>query len=137
LPVPREQLESAIKRCEGEILQRPPAFSAMKIDGRRAYDLARRGHEVKLEPRPVRIYRIELLDFQWPLGRLRIECGRGTYIRALARDLGETLSCGGYLTELVRTRVGQFSLANSVSLDQLKASPIEPFLQPLSQISQL
>lgn len=131
----REQVEMALKAFEGEILQRPPAFSAMKVGGRRAYDLARHGNDVKLDARPVKIYNIELIDFQWPFARLRVECGRGTYIRALARDLGEALGCGGYLTELTRTRAGQFSLINSVTLEQLGEGSIESQIIPLSQIA--
>jgi tRNA pseudouridine55 synthase len=85
----------------------------------------------------VKVYRIDLLHFQWPFARLRIECGRGTYIRALARDLGEALGCGGYLTELARTRVGQFSLFNSVTLEQLSEGSVESHIVPLTQIAQL
>lgn len=135
--VAQEQVEAALKNFEGEILQRPPVFSAMKVGGRRAYDLARRGDDVELEPRPVRIYRLEMLNYNWPFARLRIECGRGTYVRALARDLGEALGCGGYLTELVRTRIGQFSLSNSVTLEQLAELSLESHIIPLTQIAQL
>ena len=135
--VGREQVEAALKSFQGDILQRPPAFSAMKVGGRRAYDLARRGDDVKLAARTVKVYRIDLLHFQWPFARLRIECGRGTYIRALARDLGEALGCGGYLTELARTRVGQFSLFNSVTLEQLSEGSVESHIVPLTQIAQL
>jgi tRNA pseudouridine55 synthase len=115
-PIERERVEAALQSFVGEILQRPPAYSAMKIEGRRAYDVARRGGQVKLEPRPVKVYSIELLEYQWPFVKLRIDCGRGTYIRAIARDLGERLGCGGYLTELTRTRVGDYQLADAVDL---------------------
>ena len=97
----------------------------------RAYELARRGHEVKLEPRPVKIYALELIEYQWPLVRLKIDCGRGTYIRAIARDLGDVLGCGGYLTELTRTRVGSFSLDEAISLEQIEREPIESRIRPV------
>jgi tRNA pseudouridine55 synthase len=126
------QLESAIKTFNGEILQRPPTYSAMKIAGRRAYDIARKGGEVQLQPRPVKIYAIDLLEYQWPLVKLKIDCGRGTYIRAIARDIGQMLNCGGYLTELTRTRVGNFTLDDAITLDQLEQSPIESYVRPFT-----
>jgi tRNA pseudouridine55 synthase len=128
-PMSLDQVRSVLPEFVGEILQRPPAFSAMKIDGRRAYDLARKGHDVALEPRPVRIYEIELLDYAWPELRLRIDCGRGTYIRAIARDLGERLDVGGYLTELRRTRVGTFDVKEAVMLEGLTPETLSGHLQ--------
>jgi tRNA pseudouridine55 synthase len=115
----------------GEIQQRPPAFSAMKIGGQRAYKLARGGQEVELEPRTVRVYGIELLGLDWPLVRVRIDCGRGTYIRSIARDLGEALGVGGYLTELRRTRVGQFNVGEGVTIEQLQRDGVESHLRQL------
>jgi tRNA pseudouridine55 synthase len=126
-----ERITAALPQLIGEILQRPPAFSAMKIDGRRAYDLARKGHDLAIEPRPVRVYGIEILDYVWPLLRLRIDCGRGTYVRAIARDLGEALGVGGYLTELRRTRVGRFTVADALTVDELASRGVEQSLQPL------
>jgi tRNA pseudouridine55 synthase len=115
-----DQVDSALRGFVGEIMQRPPAFSAMKVAGRRAYDLARKGNLVELEPRIVRVYAIERLAYQWPLLSLRIDCGRGTYIRAIARDLGEALGVGGYLTALRRTRIGRFDVArDACSVEQL------------------
>ena len=125
-----EPLREAIQRFQGTIRQRPPAFSALKVGGKRAYDLARRGREVSLEPREVRIDAIELLDYDWPFVRLRIDCGRGTYIRAIARDLGEALGVGGYLTSLCRTRVGRFALDTAANLEQLSAEAIGAQLDP-------
>src|SRR5437868_1753759 len=124
----RATIEAALPRFIGEILQRPPAFSALKIGGRRAYDLARRGKEVKLEPRAVHVHNIELLDYDWPMLRLRIDCGRGTYIRSIARDLGEALGVGGYLTQLRRTRIGQFDLKDAVTIEQLTADGVAAHL---------
>jgi tRNA pseudouridine55 synthase len=123
-------LESA-GRLVGEILQRPPAYSAMKVGGRRAYDLARAGGTVELEPRKVRVYALEVLKYEWPTVRLRVECGRGTYIRSIARDLGELLGVGGYLTGLRRTFVGSFRVEDAVALDELGHNGVERYLRPV------
>jgi len=131
-PVDRDRLEAALKLFIGPILQRPPAFSALKVGGRRAYDLARKGQTVELQPRTVNVYGVELLDYDWPLARLRIDCGRGTYIRAIARDLGEALGTGGYLTALTRTRVGPFYLKNAVELEALAEPTVRTSLQSFS-----
>jgi tRNA pseudouridine55 synthase len=127
----RDHIAAALKQFTGTIQQRPPAFSALKVAGQRAYKLARAGKPPDLQPRPVQIHRIELLSYDWPLLQLRIECGRGTYIRALARDIGESLHTGGYLTALRRTRIGPFTLANAVSMEKLAAEGIAPHLTPL------
>jgi tRNA pseudouridine55 synthase len=124
-------VSGAVQKFVGDILQRPPAFSAMKVEGHRAYDLARSGKIVHLEARPVRVYGIEVLDYEWPLLRLRIDCGRGTYIRSIARDLGVALGTGGYLTQLRRTRIGNFDAAAGVTLERLKAEGVAPHLQLL------
>ena len=123
-----EQIRAVLRRFIGAIQQRPPAFSAMKVDGQRAYKLARGGAEVKLEPRKVQVYGIELLDFSWPLLRVRIDCGRGTYIRSIARDLGEALDVGGHLTQLRRTRVGEFAVERAVTLEQLRIDGVDRHL---------
>ena len=120
-PVTPARAQAAAQRFVGEILQRPPAYSAMKVGGRRSYDLARQGNLVRHEPRPVRVYGIEVLSYDWPLLRLRVDCGRGTYVRSIARDLGEALGVGGYLLELRRTRVGPFEAADAVPLERLVA----------------
>jgi tRNA pseudouridine55 synthase len=129
-PTPAE-LDAALKKFVGDILQTPPAYSAMKVGGRRAYDLARRGGDVKLKPRPVKVYTLELIEYQWPYVKLKIDCGRGTYIRAIARDLGQALSCGGHLTELTRTKVGPFSLDSAKTLEELEQGPIESQIQSI------
>jgi tRNA pseudouridine55 synthase len=130
-PIPRERIEAALPTFVGRILQRPPAFSAMKVDGRRAYDIARKGGEVALEARPVNVYGIEIIEYGWPRLRLRIDCGRGTYIRAIARDLGEVLDVGGYLTELRRTQVGPFTAHEAVSLDRVATEGVTSHLRPV------
>lgn len=120
-----ERLGEGISSFLGDITQRPPAYSALKVGGQRAYDLARGGQVVELQPRVVKVYAIELLQYDWPLVKLRIDCGRGTYIRAIARDLGEKLQVGGHLTELRRTRVGPFFASESVSVEQLQVNGVE------------
>lgn len=112
------EIRRALEKFKGAIMQVPPIFSAKKIQGRRAYDLARKGREVKLEPVEVVIYKIELLGYKWPVVKVRVSCGKGTYMRALARDLGEVLGTGGYLTKLERTRVGKYSIDQAVTIEQ-------------------
>ena len=112
-----EKIMQALKKFTGSIMQVPPNFSAKKIKGQRAYKLAREGKEVKLEPRKVTINEIEILDYKWPILSLRIACGKGTYIRSIARDLGQELGVGGYLTALQRTKVGQYTIDQSISIE--------------------
>jgi tRNA pseudouridine55 synthase len=126
-----ERVAAAAGQFVGTVSQLPPRFSALKIGGRRAYDLARRNQPVKLKMRDVRIDAIEILAWNWPLLKLRIDCGRGTYIRALARDLGQKLGTGGYLTQLRRTRLGRFAADRSVPLEQLLLEGSEKFLEPI------
>ena len=121
-------VENVLKKFTGTFKQVPPTFSAKKIKGRRAYQLARKGKEVKLEPVEVTIHNIELLDYKWPVVKLKIHCGKGFYVRSLARDLGEKLGVGGYLSALERTRVGHFSIERAVPIEQAD----EKHLLPLS-----
>lgn len=111
--ISRTEFENILKNFTGEILQMPPIFSAKKIKGVRAYDLARQGKEVKLEPRKVKIDKIEILNWDWPFVSLRVNCGKGTYIRSLAHDIGERLGCGGYVKELRRTAIGEFKVEDA------------------------
>lgn len=108
--ITKELVEEKIKSFLGEIKQTPPAFSACKINGKRAYDLARSGEEVILKPKTLVIDEIELLNYSQETIKIRVVCSKGTYIRALARDIGEALNSGGHLTELVRTRIGDITL---------------------------
>ena len=126
-----ERVREALGKQVGAIEQRPPAFSAMKVGGRRAYKLARQGEQVEIKARTVLVYSIDLLAYEWPVARIRVECGRGTYIRAIARDLGEALGTGGYLTELRRTFVGQFRAEQGVTLETLQAEGVERHLHPV------
>ena len=116
-PVEDGALREAIARFVGEIEQIPPAYSAAHVAGRRAHQLARRGLEVILAPRRVRIDRIDVRDFTWPTLDLEVHCGKGTYIRSIARDLGAALGVGGYVAELRRTRIGTFRLEDAITLE--------------------
>ena len=128
-PVAEDELRRAVAQFVGPIQQRPPAFSAMKVGGQRAYKLARSGEAPEMQARTVTVYDVRILDYAWPNVRLSVECGRGTYIRAIARDLGEALGVGGYLTELRRTFVGRFHVNQAVSLEQITAEGVEKYLQ--------
>lgn len=108
--ITRELVEETLRRFKGEIQQVPPAFSACMVNGKRAYDLARKGKEVDLKPKLLVIDEIELLDCRLPDIRVRVVCSKGTYIRALARDIGVALNSGAHLTALQRTRVGDVRL---------------------------
>ena len=112
--ITRELVEKTLKTFVGEIQQIPPAFSACKVDGARAYDLARKGQEVELKPKLLVIDEIELLECNLPEIKIRVVCSKGTYIRALARDIGEALQSGAHLTGLIRTRVGDVKLEQSL-----------------------
>ena len=106
----RSGLESALGGFTGSFLQRPPAFSAMKVKGRRAYQLARSGEEVVLEPRPVMVHEMTLLRYEWPMVELELLVDKGFYVRSLARELGIRLGTGGHCTSIRRTAVGPFTL---------------------------
>ena len=108
--ITRELVEETLKTFIGEIQQVPPAFSACMVNGKRAYDLARKGEEVELKPKLLVIDEIELLECNLPEIKIRVVCSKGTYIRALARDIGEALNSGAHLTALERTRVGDVRL---------------------------
>ena len=107
----------AINQFVGEVEQVPPAYSAARVEGRRAYALARRGDDVTLAPRRVRIDRIDIRSYAWPDLELDVHCGKGTYIRSIARDLGTALGVGGYVTALRRLRIGSFTVEQAVPLD--------------------
>ena len=114
-----EQIARALKQFEGEILQTPPVFSALRGDGKRAYQSARKGKAVKLEPRPVTIHQLQVVQQDGPRLTLRVVCGKGTYIRSLARELGEALGCGGVLSALQRSGSGDFTLPQAFRLPDL------------------
>lgn len=112
-------LKEALKRFTGQIEQVPPAYSAVKVNGKRAYKLAREGKEVKLEPRQVTIHRLELVDYTYPEARLLTDVSSGTYIRSLVEDIAQLLGTGAYTTALRRTKVGNFELQKAITPDDL------------------
>lgn len=119
VPPTLDQVRAACDRFTGTIMQTPPAFSAMKVGGQRAYKLARRGEDVVLQPRPVTIHAITINSYAFPSLTLTVDSGKGTYIRSLARDLGQALGTGGTLAGLRRTRVAPFTIDQAVTLESL------------------
>jgi tRNA pseudouridine55 synthase len=124
-------VEDVLRSFEGTIDQVPPAFSAVKVQGRKSYALARAGHEVILKPRKVQIYNIQVVSSDLPYLRLKVTCSKGTYIRSLANDLGERLGCGAYLKDLVRVSYGPFRIDDAVTLDQLQKAADEDMIDRL------
>jgi tRNA pseudouridine55 synthase len=120
-----EQIKSATVPFTGEILQVPPAHSAIQIDGKRVYELARQGREVVIEPRKVTVSEFEITAVELPLVYFRIVCSTGTYIRSVANDLGIALGCGAYLSSLCRTRIGDFKLEDAMSMDEFEKEVIK------------
>jgi tRNA pseudouridine55 synthase len=128
-----ELVRKTLSDFEGEILQTPPAYSALKIAGQRAYAVARRGEAVNLAPRPVTIHHIDLQAWSPTELTLEVTCSKGTYIRALARDVAVALGSVGHLTALVRTQVGPFSLDDAVTLDDIATRGVEATCLPASR----
>lgn len=126
--VTRKEVEAALPAFCGQIQQVPPRFSAVHVEGTRAYELARQGKEVELAARQVAVYRLELTRFSYPEMELAIDCGSGTYVRSIGRDLGRVLGCGAVLSALVRTRIGPYRIEDAVAPDQLTADSIDRFL---------
>ena len=115
--ITRELIEATLPQFTGTIQQVPPAYSACKVNGTRAYKMARKGKEVELKAKELVIDEIELLECDLPRIRIRVVCGKGTYIRSLARDIGEALQSGGHLTDLIRTRIGEYRIDNCIKLE--------------------
>ena len=130
VPPAQSDIEALLPRFRGEFSQVPPQFSAVHVAGRRAYDLARQGQAVDIAPRMVRVRRLEILDYAWPRLELLIECGSGTYVRSIGRDLGELLGCGALMTSLLRTRIGPFLVGAAVAVDDLQKETIAAHLLP-------
>jgi tRNA pseudouridine55 synthase len=133
----REAVEAALVKFRGPLQQTPPAFSAIKRAGQKAYQLARNGQAVELEPRPVEIFALELVEWKPPDCALEVSCSAGTYIRSLAHDLGQTLGCGAHLAALRRTASGHFTVNEAVALLDLQAAfaaggaAWQPYLRPV------
>ena len=118
-----EQLTAVLERFRGEIMQIPPMYSALKVNGQKLCDLARKGRQVERQPRPVTIHELTLLSREGDTLRLRVRCSKGTYIRTLCADIGEALGCGGCMQALRRTQAGEYTIAEAVPLQQLLESP--------------
>lgn len=117
-----DQIAEYLKNFIGEIEQTPPAYSAIKVDGQRAYKLARQGKDVCLKPRKVTIYDLRVMNFKWPELNISVRCSSGTYIRTLAEDIGKALGTGAYLTELRRTKIGKYSIEDTKTVDKIVMS---------------
>ena len=136
--VTRAEVESVLPKFVGEISQRPPAFSALRIGGKRAYDLARAGKEVVLESRKIMIHRLEVLDFNFPEFQLDIHCGSGTYVRSLGRDIAEAIGTHAVMTGLVRSGIGSFEQSNAVKISELNEESIgDSMLRPESILADM
>jgi tRNA pseudouridine55 synthase len=131
------QIEKTLPLFLGSQMQVPPRYSAIKLQGQPAYKRARAGEEITLDPRPIVIHSLEIIDWSPPALVLAIECSKGTYIRSLAHDLGQHLGCGAHLRALIRTRSGPFSLSESITLEQLAAAvdsaSLQDYLYPVDK----
>lgn len=135
LPVTETEIEAVLGEFVGRLNQRPPVYSAVRVAGRRAYHLARNEEAVTLTPRPVDVFRFELVEYQPPFARFEIECGSGTYIRSLARDLGERLKTGALMSNLMRTRIGPFAIDSAAKVNSatpLTGESVAQHLKPLA-----
>ena len=115
-------IEAVLPKFRGEILQVPPMYSALKVNGKKLYELARKGQQVERRPRPITIFELTNLDFDGTRLRLRVQCSKGTYIRTLCQDIGEALGCGGCMEELRRVQAGEYKIEDAVPLETLLAS---------------
>ena len=113
------KVEEVVRSFQGKIRQKLPVYSAVKVNGERAYRLARKGIEVEMPEREVEVYEIEVLDYKWPYLKIRAHVSSGTYIRTLGEDIGERLGVGGYLTELRRTQVGKYRVEDAMMLEKV------------------
>lgn len=136
--VTEEQVREAVAFFVGDYEQIPPMYSAIKVEGRKLYELAREGKVIERKPRPVTIYELEINKIELPLIYLRVSCSKGTYIRSLCRDIGERLGCGGCMEHLTRTRVGEFIIDNAITLSQLedlmREDRVDEFIKPVDRL---
>lgn len=119
------EIEKVLKKFIGEIEQTPPIFSSIKIKGERAYNLARKGEKFELKPRKVKIYSLKILEYKKPILKIETEVSSGTYLRSLANDLGEKLNCGGYLNNLIRTKINGFGLEEALAFEDIENNHLE------------
>ncbi len=139
IPVTKHPLRSTIEELleehfQGEVDQAPPIYSAIWVDGKRAYDLARKNQEVVLKKRKVHFYEVSLQQYFWPTLKLKVHCSSGTYIRSLAHDLGAMLGCGGHLKELRRLKIGRFDVKDAVPLNDLDVVNFKKHFLPVQEV---
>ena len=133
--VTEEQVEAVLSRFRGEIMQVPPMYSALKVNGQKLCDLARKGQQVQRQPRPITIHQLNLLEQGEDTLRLQVRCSKGTYIRTLCKDIGEALGCGGCMQQLRRTSAGEYTIEEAVPLEALlEAEKPEEFLRPVDSM---
>ena len=133
--VTKEEFLSVLPQFRGNIQQIPPMYSALKVNGQKLYDLARKGKEVERQPREITIFELECLDFSGDTARLRVRCSKGTYIRTLCKDIGEALGCGGCMAALRRVSAGDYTIDEAVPLQQLLESETpEAYLRPVDSL---
>jgi len=132
--IKKEDIERVIQDFKGEISQVPPPFSAVRIKGKRAYELARQGEFFEIKARTVKVYSINLTHFEYPDFTLEVCCSSGTYVRSLIHDIGKALGCDAVVAELRRTRIGNISVEEAVTIEELKKKGVEKFLVPIEKI---
>ena len=133
--VTEEQVEAVLSRFRGEIMQVPPMYSALKVNGQKLCDLARKGQQVQRQPRPITIHQLTLLERGEDTLRLQVRCSKGTYIRTLCKDIGEALGCGGCMQQLRRTSAGEYTIEEAIPLEALlEAEKPEEFLRPVDSM---
>ena len=132
--IDEKKIREALQEFVGTYDQMPPDFSAKKVGGKKAYEAAREGKPLKLNPKEITVHSIELLRYQWPVLKLRISCGSGFYVRSLARDLGKALGVGGYLSNLKRTKVGRFTLEEAYLIDKVRETNVIPLASMLPHL---
>ena len=137
-PITQSDLVAAFDQFTGQIMQTPPQYSAVKVDGQRAYKAARQGKSLDIKPRPTHIDSIQIVAFEYPDFQIEIKCGKGTYVRTLGRDIAKSLGSDSVMTALKRTAVGAYSIESSSSLPEIQARPIEEMISsPCSVVSDL
>ena len=131
--VSEEEIKKAVFSFEGEINQVPPMYSALKVNGKKLYELARQGIEIERKERQITIYKIDIVSIESPFVSIKVKCSKGTYIRSLCYDIGNYLSCGAYMWSLERESTGSFKKENSIMLDELSSENIDKFILPLDK----
>jgi tRNA pseudouridine55 synthase len=132
----KDEIIKAINSFVGEIKQVPPMYSALKVNGKKLYELARAGIEIEREARPITIYDIDIMEIKIPYVKFRVKCSKGTYIRSLCYDIGELLECGGMMWNLERTATGQFHIEDAVNIEDLNRENISQYIMPIEKIFQ-